>query len=72
LLNQRGSADGPFAANLAALHAAGKFNLLGAREQRNRADFAQVTPYRIVAIREGRGGFLEGRGLLETHSIIVQ
>jgi hypothetical protein len=56
LLHQRGTADGPLAAHLAALHAAGKIHFLRAREQRERSRFPvdSAAPNRRAPGKTGR------------------
>ena len=49
-LNQRRTADGLLHPQLAALHAPGQIDFAFARQQRNRAHFAQVHAYRVVGI----------------------
>ena len=73
LLYQRGTADGLFATNLAALDAAGQIHFLGARQQRNGTDFPQVAPHGIVRLGKGRrDDFFRDGWRFKAHCVVVE
>ena len=60
-LHQGRPADGLLHPQLTALHAAGQIDFAFARQQRNRAHFAQIHAYRIIGVNRFFGRMRSGK-----------